>query len=147
MQIEIDYRKPLELLKYPHPILSMKCAEVVDFNDDLQYFCRQMFVFMKTQLKWGKPVGLAAPQVGLPVRIFIAEDVLYINPVMTWHTKKPADTCHEGCYSLDTERFDYPAERWQSIMLKWRDHTGKECDGRFNGFHAQVIQHELDHLG
>jgi peptide deformylase len=147
MQVEIDYRKPLEILKYPHPILTMKCVPIEEFNEDLKYFCTQMFLFMRTKLKWGKPVGLAAPQVGLPIRVFIAEEVLYINPEITWETRGPKNLCHEGCYSLEDERYDYPVWRTPSIRLKWQDHTGAWQEKRFNGYHAQVIQHELDHLG
>lgn len=147
MEVIIDYRKPLQLLKFPHPILTMKCIPVTEFDEDLKYFCTQMFLFMKNNIKWGKPVGLAAPQVGLPVRIFIAEGGLYINPEITWVTKAPKNLCHEGCYSLEDERYDYPAERASSIRLKWQDHTGAWQEQRFNGYHAQVIQHELDHLG
>lgn len=104
MEVLIDYRKPLELLKFPHPILTMKCVPVTEFNEDLKYFCTQMFLFMKSGLKWGKAVGLAAPQVGLPIRVFIAEDGLYINPEITWVTKAPKNLCYEGCYSLEDER-------------------------------------------
>ena len=145
MKVEIDYLKPLKLLKFPHPILTMKSVPVTEFNEDLKYFCMQMFLFMKT-LKWGKPVGLAASQVGLPIRLFVAEDGLYINPEITWVTRAPENICHEGCYSLEENRFDYEAKRAPSIRMKWQDEKGGWHEDRFNGFHAQVIQHEMDHL-
>lgn len=147
MQMEIDYYKPLQLLKYPDPILSMKCLEVPAFDEHLSHFCTQMFLFMKNNLKWGRPVGLAAPQVGQPIRVFIAENVLYINPEITWITKAPPTICKEGCYSLEDSRYDYEAKRFASIRMKWQDEKGEWHDGRFNGYHAQVIQHEMDHLG
>lgn len=146
MQVEIDYRKRLELLMFPHPILTMKCATVENFDEDLKYFCTQMFVFMKSgALNWGRPVGLAAPQVGLPICVFIAEGELYINPEITWETKAPKVAGEEGCYSLGPNN-PFEARRSPSIRLKWQDHTGAWKEGRFNGFHARVIQHELDHL-
>ncbi len=146
MQIEIDYRKPLKLLMYPHPILTMKCVTVVDFSEDLKYFCTQMFLFIKSgALNWGRPVGLAAPQVGLPIRVFVAEDGLYINPEIIWKTKAPFVNETEGCYSLGPNKL-FEAERSQSIRLKYQDHQGNWNEQRFNGFHARVIQHELDHL-
>lgn len=131
---------------FPDPILTMKCATVENFDEDLKYFCTQMFLFIKSgALNWGRPVGLAAPQVGLPIRVFIAEDGLYINPEITWETKAPKNTEQEGCYSLGPDNL-FEAERSTSIRLKWQDHAGKWCEGRFNGFHARVIQHELEHL-
>ena len=146
MEVEIDYRKKLELLQYPHPILSMECVPVTEFGDDLNHFVTQMFLFMKTGLTWGKPVGLAAPQVGLPVRVFITEDREYINPEITWVTKAPMNECHEGCYSLNENDYSYEVRRYPSIRLKWQDVKGEWHEDRFNGYKAQIIQHELDHI-
>ena len=146
MDVTINYKKKLELLQYPHPILSMKCHPVVDFGDDLKHFVTQMFLFMKTGLRWGRPLGLAAPQVGLPVRVFITEDREYINPEITWVTKAPMNKEYEGCYSLSENDFSYAVMRHPSLRLKWKDVTGECHEDRFNGKRAQIIQHELDHI-
>ena len=131
---------------FPHPILTMKCGTVENFDADLKFFCTQMFVFMKSgALNWGRPVGLAAPQVGLPIRVFIAEGELYINPEITWKTKAPEVTETEGCYSLGPDNL-MEVPRSSSIRLQYQNYKGEYEEKRFNGFHARVIQHELDHL-
>lgn len=137
--------KIFEIVKHPDPVLDKPCELVTKFDDELMDLIGDMWATMKS-LKWGKPVGLAAPQIGKSIQLFIDERDVYINPVVTWATKAPRTLCHEGCYSKETNRFDYPAMRIPSIRLRWQDETGAVHEERFNGFHAQVIQHELDHL-
>lgn len=142
---ERESKPKLEIVHYPDPVLSTPCALVEVFDEALVTFAHDMLQTLHT-LDWGNPVGLAAPQVGKSIQLFIAEDQFYINPVVTWATKAPRTLCHEGCYSKETSRFDYPAMRISSIRLHWQDIEGYHHEARFNGFHAQVIQHELDHL-
>lgn len=134
----------MEIVKYPNKILKKKSTKV-DINKELISFVIEMKDFMNKQLKWGTVVGLAAPQVGRNVRLFFAQGQLYINPEIIWITKERYE-CQEGCYSLEKNKFDYKVDRAPSIKLRWQDLQGKWREKRFNGFAAQVIQHEMDHL-
>jgi len=135
----------MELVKYPNPILFKK-SEPVKINKELRDFIDQMFHFKQEKLTWGKPVGLAAPQVGRNIRVFIALDSVYINPELTPVNEAGTTVYEEGCYSLEKDRFDYKVTRYNEIVLKWQNKKGKWREERFNGFRAQVIQHEYDHL-
>lgn len=135
----------MELVTYPNPILFNKTAPV-EITKELLAFVDEMFDFMKTELTWGEAVGLAAPQVGKNIRVFIALDQVYINPELT-PVEEAGTTIHqEGCYSLERDRFDYKVTRHNEIVLRWQNRKGKWRKERIKGFRAQVIQHEYDHL-
>ncbi|HMG32398.1 MAG TPA: peptide deformylase [Blastocatellia bacterium] len=135
----------MELVKYPDPLLLRK-SEPVRITKEIRDFIDEMYLFIKESLTWGKPVGLAAPQVGKNIRVFIALDEVYINPELT-PIEEAGTTIHEeGCYSLDKDRFDYKVSRYNEVELKWQNRKGKWRKERFKGLRAQVIQHEFDHL-
>lgn len=138
-----------KLYKHPHPILSRPC-EHVDIlgpsRNELVEWIQEFYRFTKKDPSWGNMVGLAANQVGRNIRVFVAFDEIFINPVITWKTKAPLNLCYEGCYSLEDNKYDYPVKRISSIKLRWEDLNGRVHEERFNGYKAQVIQHELDHL-
>lgn len=91
--------------------------------------------------------GLAAIQIGVPLRVFVAsydgEEYVFINP--TWN--KTADAVKvpvsEGCLSVPNQ-FE-TVERWDEVYVKAQGVTGKEWDMTTLRF-AQVIQHETEHL-
>lgn len=101
--------------------------------------------------------GLAAPQIGVDLRIVIfgfegnprypdADDVPYtvlINPQLT---PLSADTEEdwEGCLSVPGMRGQVP--RWRALRYTGRDQFGRVIDRTVDGFHARVVQHECDHL-
>ncbi len=102
-------------------------------------------------------VGLAAPQIGLPVRMFVVditnyadEDPAYadfrkvfINPEIYWESEEEV-SMGEGCLSLPGLNEDvYRPER---IRIRWVDEDFNEYDQEFGDFAARVIQHEYDHL-
>lgn len=95
-------------------------------------------------LTWGNCVGLAAPQIGINKNVFIARDIAYINPKITW-TSTDWQTFNEGCYSLPRDKF-YTITRPKSIRMEWMNKKGEHCQATFNGFTAEVLQHEYDHL-
>lgn len=136
--------KIYEILKYPDPILSAPCEPVTKFDDELMVLIGDMWATMNA-VKWGKPVGLAAPQIGKSIQLFIANGQVFINPVITWKTRAPYTVEKEGCYSGPANEFK-DVHRCPSIRLTWQDEHGVQHDERFNGFKAHVIQHEYDHL-
>lgn len=149
--METKKRKSLKLEKHPSKILSKKSNPVEKFDKGLSRFVLDLLAFINYetkygQMKWGKVMGIAAPQVGKNIRLFMAMDDIFINPEITWTTKAPLELFREGCYSLQEGRFDYRVHRYPSIRLKWQDLTGNWHEERFNGKKAQVIQHEINHL-
>jgi|SRR5215813_6021160 len=135
----------MELVKYPDPVLFTKSVPV-KLTAELRQFIDEMFVFMKERLTWGNPVGLAAPQVGRNIRVFIALGEVYINPELTPIEQSGTTIHEEGCYSLERDRFDYKVRRYNEVELRWQNRKGKWRKERFKGLRAQVIQHEFDHL-
>lgn len=140
-----DYK----IYKYPHQLLTTQCEPVDLLGGDRKEVIEWilgMYQFFSKGGSWGNMVGLAANQVGRSLRVFIALGEIYVNPEITWRTKAPEHLCCEGCYSLEDNKFDYPVHRSTSIKMRWQDLDGVVHEGRFNGYKAQVIQHEMDHL-
>lgn len=139
-----------KILKYPHHTLTHKSSTVIFEGDDymskheIAGIIESLFTSLMS-VSWGKAVGLAAPQIGINKRIFIALGDVYINPDIIWTTKAPKITSKEGCYSLRDNEF-YNKSRIQSIEVKYQDINGDFHTKRFNGHNACVIQHEMDHL-
>ena len=136
----------MELLKYPNPILTTPCSPVEkdEIDKDFVQFVYDMDQCRRS-MKWGIPVGLAANQVGMNARVFIAMGELYINPEVVWTPKEGLIASKEGCYSLADNEFFY-VMRPYAVKLKWRDLAWREHEKRFNGFEAAVLGHELDHI-
>ena len=102
-------------------------------------------------------VGLAAPQVGQDIGLFIikyskrAKALAFINPIILEIEKdtpkkggKKDKTSLEGCLSID--KIWSPVRRPGRIHLQYMDETGVEKKEWFDGFKAIIIQHEIDHL-
>lgn len=137
-----DYK----VYKFPHDILTKPCEPVnLSYKEQIQWILG-MYRFYLELSSTGSVVGLAANQVGRSLRVFIALGEIYVNPEIIWKTKAPDNLCYEGCLSLEDNKFDYPVKRCPSIELRWFDLNGTEYRKRFNGYTAQVIQHEMDHL-
>jgi peptide deformylase len=102
-------------------------------------------------------VGLAAPQIGVPLRVVIfgmqhnprypdAQPVPYtvlVNPLLTPFTDAMEEGW-EGCLSVPGMRGLVP--RFTSLRYQGRDQFGAPIDRSVSGFHARVVQHECDHL-
>lgn len=128
--------------KYPSKILSTK-SEPCTLEEGVRI--AGLLLEEAKKLKWGTVVGLAAPQIGINKRVFMAEGTFYVNPDMAWMS--PQKKIHkEGCYSLTKNKFDYQVRRSLSCILQWTDLKGEKHKKKFEGFSAQVIQHEYDHL-
>jgi len=102
-------------------------------------------------------VGLAAPQVGLPIRLFVVDTQqmmeedkekegfkqVFINAHKVEEAGKPW-SYEEGCLSIPDVRGE--VERKPQIKLRYLDAGFKEHTRVFDGIHARVIQHEYDHI-
>lgn len=89
-------------------------------------------------------VGMAANMIGQRKRIIVfyddGETVIMFNPEIT-SCDGPYVT-REGCLSLEGTR---PVRRFSSIEVSYQDESGTVRTGRYTGFAAQIIQHEVDH--
>ncbi|HUO10872.1 MAG TPA: peptide deformylase [Phycisphaerae bacterium] len=135
----------LQLVLYPHSTLKKIARDVQHFDDWL----RAVVERMKDLMVEHKGVGLAAPQVGLSLRLFVAsptakrEDAkAYINPVLT--DEEGNEEGEEGCLSLPDIRIKVP--RFTSLRIEALDVDGQPFAENLTDYPARIMQHENDHL-
>lgn len=135
------------------PVLHSPASSVTEFDAGLRRLVDDMFETMAA----APGVGLAAPQVGVGLRLFVygweddesnAHGGVAINPVL-WITPTgiddaDEDTEAEGCLSFPGERF--PLVRGESAILQAVDLEKKPFEVRADGWLARIFQHEFDHL-
>jgi peptide deformylase len=131
--------------QYPDPVLRRNTAEVTEFDEELVALVERMVGIMDDAVG----VGLAAPQLGLLLRLFtyrFADDEdaqAVVNPVISWFSDEK-DIEDEGCLSLGDLRV--PVERSVSVKVEGKDQFGEDVSFELDGYHARVFQHEIDHL-
>ena len=137
----------LSIISYPHPTLRVRSKPIRRVNKELRNIAAQMLDLMYE----AEGVGLAANQVNLPIRIFVAnpagergdgEELVLLNPEL--QMPKGNVTGQEGCLSLPG--IYGQVKRPKSIRLSAFDIQGNPVDRVVDGFLARVIQHENDHL-
>ena len=126
------------------PILRTKCEEITKDYPNLKEIIEQMH---NTLDSTGTGVGLAAPQVGLPIRVFILggknmERKTFINPVLKFSGELKSG--QEGCLSVPKLYAD--VERYKRVKVVYYDENFIKQKQSFKKFEAVVIQHEYDHL-
>ncbi len=143
-----------EILKMGHPLLQQVAEPVTVFNTAaLDALILDMFDTMEAL----NGAGLAAPQIGesLRVLIFEVEDnprypevesvprTVLINPTISL-LDEGLEEDWEGCLSVPGLRGLVP--RYRAIHYRGYDQSGELIERDANGFHARVVQHEVDHL-
>lgn len=136
-----------QIVHYPSEVLRRRAAEVHGIDDSVRSLVDEMVRVMREE----QGAGLAAPQVGESVRIFVVEARpdedeplgIYINPRIE-AAGAEAELANEGCLSLPDIRGDIrrPAE----VTLSWTDLDGVRRRRTQDGMLARIWQHELDHL-
>lgn len=143
----------LELVTYPSSILTTPTQKVSLVTPEIQRLVEDMVATMRAQ----NGVGLAAPQVGHSLRIAVLEHTpgpkedqsttvplqVLINPKIISHTGG-TEVEEEGCLSIPG--IDVKVARARKIKVKALNENGEPIQFRASGFHARIIQHELDHL-
>lgn len=127
-----------------NPDLKRKALLVTAFDKKLKFIISDM----KKTLYEANGVGLAAPQIDLNIRVFVADDgesgfEAYVNPV--WEpvgNETNVDT--EGCLSVPG--YVGLVERYTTVRIKYQDVRGKKKQKVATGLLARCIQHETDHL-
>ncbi len=134
-------------LKYGAPVLEKPAAPVEKFDAELQKLCEDMFESMYA----AQGVGLAAPQIGLALRLAVVDVSLGKNPEAKLVLANP-EIIHvegeqreeEGCLSLPGFRSN--VLRPQFVTVRALDATGKSYEMRGEGLLARAFCHEIDHL-
>ena len=132
---------------YPDPVLRVKCRPVTEIDARVKKLAADMVETMHA----APGVGLAAPQVGVDLRlavvdVSIGEDPsqvhVLINPEVVERAGLEADV--EGCLSLPgiTDKVDRPA----FVTVQAQDLEGRPFELQAEGFHARALCHEIDHL-
>lgn len=137
----------MEIVTYPHSTLRHQSKPIKRVDAELRSIVRQMLDLMYE----AQGVGLAANQVDLPIRLFVAnleadpdkgEEMVFINPVIS-NQKSPAEA-EEGCLSLPGLYGN--VTRPKKIRVNAFNLQGEEVKADIDGLFARVVQHETDHL-
>ncbi|GAA3948796.1 peptide deformylase [Microbacterium soli] len=135
------------------PVLHSPAAEVDEITDEVRALVADMYETMDL----APGVGLAAPQVGVSLRIYVYSYVddderpwrgEIINPVLWMAPTVPGspdpDEESEGCLSFPGERF--PLRRSERVLVTGTDLEGAPVRIEVDGWRARIMQHEYDHL-
>jgi len=129
------------VVKWPDPVLRTACKEI-----STPFLIEGLAERMRTVMRANSGLGLAAPQVGIPARMFIwAVDLdsgVVVNPSLEEPEGEAAMT--EGCLSLPGVAV--AVNRAESVTLVGLTASGEPLRLRGSGLLARVWQHELDHL-
>ncbi len=135
----------LQIVLWPDPRLKKISQPVTAFDQNLASLVGQMFELMRE----AKGVGLAAPQVGQNVRLFVTNsdgepgnDRVYVNPVLSEFAGDEED--EEGCLSLP--KVNVSVVRSKTLRIKAQNLVGEPFEEVAEGFVARIWQHETDHL-
>lgn len=142
------------ILTAEHPLLREKSKKVTRFGDALHRLVEDMLATMRSV--YG--LGLAAPQIGVPQRVFVVEmppeydeDDNEIEPAELYVLVNPEivkaqgnEEMEEGCLSVPGYRG--LVRRATHLVIKGQDADGHDVRYRAEGLLAQAFQHELDHL-
>lgn len=123
-------------------VLRQNCQPVKAFNDDLHALLNDM----KDTVRAEQGAGLAAPQIGIPLRVVVidVDEGFYelINPVIL--SRKGEQIGPEGCLSVKGRQGT--VKRPQKVKIEYRDRKGKKHTLTAEDFFARAVCHELDHL-
>lgn len=143
-----------EVIKMGHPLLLARAKEVENFGTTELY---SLITDMKDTMAARNGAGLAAPQIAVSLRVVIfgvsdnprypdvdvVPETILINPeISIIGTER--DSAWEGCLSVPHMRGLVP--RYTSIKYRGHDVQGNVIEREAHGFHARVVQHEVDHL-
>ncbi len=144
----------LPILQRGAPVLAQVAHTIEDIHSSE---IKKLINSLKVTMANASGVGIAAPQVGVSLRVFLMESApserypnaplfpltVLINPSII-KTSNQQELGWEGCLSVKGKRAQ--VLRHTSIDVNYFDETGKEHHRTLNGFIARIFQHELDHL-
>jgi peptide deformylase len=132
-----------KIITSENPILRQKAKKVHRFDPSIAKLIDDMFETMYAS----HGVGLAAPQIAVSIRVFVAEyedhKVAMVNPEIIKAEGEELGT--EGCLSIPGYVGDN-IRRATNVVVKGQDARGKPIKVRADGWFARILQHEIDHL-
>jgi len=143
----------LPIYAYGQPVLRKVANPINKDYPDLEQLIQNMWETMYE----AEGIGLAAPQVGIPIRLFVIDTSqletkidgqvgfkkVFINAEMIEEVGEVKEY-EEGCLSIPDIRGD--VKRLDTIHLKYYDENWKVHEETYEGWNARVIQHEYDHI-
>ncbi len=143
----------LPIVAYGDPVLKKEGKEISEKDEGIQELIENMFETMYD----ASGVGLAAPQVGRSLKLFIIDaspfsdedeslkdfKKVFINPVIL-NKEGEEWTFNEGCLSFPDLRLD--VDRKDSLRIKYQNEKFENFEEEYSGLAARVIQHEYDHV-
>lgn len=137
------------ILTAPDPRLKQPGKDVTKVDGDIARLIEDMFETMYA----ADGVGLAAPQIGVSLNVVVIdiaqkegknEPQVFLNPKIVWASDETAKY-EEGCLSVPDIWEE--VERATAIRIEYMDRDGKPQTLEADGFLADCLQHEIDHLG
>ena len=134
----------LKVRRYGDPVLRRRAEPITTVTPEIRRLADDMIETMYDEVG----IGLAAPQIGAPVRLLVVGDEegrgaqVLVNPVIT--EQGGTVTAEEGCLSLPG--FFAPVTRAQWVKLEAQDLDGNPVSMTARGLRSRVFQHEIDHL-
>ena len=139
------------IVVYGTPVLKKRAVDIVEGEIDVIQLASDMYETMEG----AEGIGLAAPQIGKSIRMFVIDATkmedeeigdfkqIFINPVMV---KQDGDewSFEEGCLSIPEIRED--VFRQEKLTIKFLDENWQPQEQTFDGLKARIIQHEYDHI-
>lgn len=143
----------LPIVTYNDPVLRKKAKPVEKFDENLKSIIVDLFDTMYN----ANGVGLAAPQIGKLIRLFVVDadpmaeetgetrygPLVFINPGII-ERKGEIVSMEEGCLSIPEVRDE--VKRTESVVVSYRDRNFEQQQMECSGWLSRVIQHEYDHL-
>ncbi|MEN8815519.1 MAG: peptide deformylase [Nonlabens sp.] len=150
----------LPIVAYGDPVLKKKAKDISEEHPDFKEILENMWETMYN----ASGVGLAAPQVGLPIRVFLVDTTPFSDdPDLSAEESAELDgfkkafinaqiieengeewAFNEGCLSIPNVRED--VFRQEEVVIRYLDENFKEHTDTYHGLIARVIQHEYDHI-
>jgi len=139
------------IVAYGDPVLKHKAEEIEKGSLDIKKLAEDMFETMYQ----AKGVGLAAPQIGMSLRLFVVDGEpmekeslvgfkkVFVNPEII-NEEGEAWAFEEGCLSIPGIRED--VNRPPALKMKYFDENWEIHEDIFVGLQARIIQHEYDHI-
>jgi len=134
----------MEIVRYPSDILRQKTVPVTEFDAALKQLAKDMITTMVD----GHGIGLAGPQVGSTLSLFVAQEaegkhLVFINPEIIG-TSVETLPYEEGCLSIPGVYEE--VVRPEAVLIQAYNERGRPFKRECTGLLARIVQHELDHL-
>ncbi len=139
-----------DIITIPDPVLRQNCTPIEDVTSELTTLMDDMLETM-----YAAPgIGLAAPQIALPIRMIVMDDankeegdkpnpIIMLNPEIV-ESADELSGYEEGCLSIPEYFAEIERPAW--VRVTYRDKKGKAQELKCEGLLATIVQHEIDHL-